>query len=327
MAASSDEIHWDVLGCGAVLIDRIEYRRDDLPPRRFVQWGGPAGNALALLSTFGLRTALIGAIGEDAHEGLVREAMKEFGVDDCLLVVRPREHTPAIDIRIDVAGHAGREPERIGCRGARPRSGRARLPRKALGAEHVDAVARCRLVHFDLAGAASVALARAARERGIPVSLDLPRFHKGRERDVVRMVHLCDLLFTNESSARKHLEVLGVGEFLEANPSIRLAVVTHGSKGAEARTGGSGGDRRLWVDAVEPTRFHDSLGAGDAFIAGVLRAVLLEDLLSKLNTDALDIALRDAAGLASRACEHAGAKGLAAREKATAKAQKGSTSR
>ena len=307
---SSNPPALDVLGCGTILVDRVQYVRGDRPPKEIVQWGGPAGNTLALLSASGLRTALIGAIGADENEPFVRSAMRTFGVDDRLVVVQPERRTASVRIRVEVAENAV-SSDRIHCLGLHPARGRPQLLCRSLNAAHFAALEQSRLLHFDSANPATASLARAAHERGIPVSLDLPRFRRSALRDVKRMLGFCDLLFANERLAQRHLEALGARSFLEPYPDMRLAVITHGANGAEARTGGADGVREVAVDAVAPRGFHDSLGAGDAFIAGVLDAVVRGGLLERLNTQALDECLRDAARFASRACEHAGAKGLA----------------
>jgi len=300
----------DVLGCGAILIDRVRHVRNGAMADEIVQWGGAAGNTLALLAAAGMRTALIGAVGAD-KEAFVRQAMRTFGVLDELLVVQPDRLTPTVMIRIEVSDPLGRT-ERIQCLGIEPRTQRAQLRRKDLMAAHSEALERARLFHGDTADAPTIALAQAARLEGVPVSFDLPRFRPAALTDVRRMLAQCDLFFTNAFSSRQHLEAFEARDLFAVAPELRLVVVTRGLEGADAWTGPRDGRRHVHVEAVPPRTFADSLGAGDAFIATILRDVFAHDLLPHLaEPDVLEESMRRAARLGAQACQHAGAKGLA----------------
>lgn len=308
-AVPDDTIAFDVVGCGVAIVDFVRYAGEAAGRPQLTQWGGPAGNTLSLLAAFGLRTALIGAIGGDESGQFVRGAMRAFGVDDSLLVVQREAQTPSVSMQI-VVKSASAATDSIRCLGVRPSRGRANLSPGDLRDAHFDVVGRCRVAHFDYANEAMLALAGTARRQGIVVSFDLPRFRPAIAGDVASMIGLSDLVFTTGAIERRYLDALGTSDFFRLNPRLRMLVVTRGGRGAVGRAGPLHGKRCWRVEAVRPRHFCDSLGAGDAFIATVLRALVCERLLETDDPRSWAECLAQAARVASRACEHWGAKGL-----------------
>ncbi|MCU1593377.1 MAG: carbohydrate kinase [Frankiales bacterium] len=104
----------------------------------------------------------------------------------------------------------------------------------------------------------------------------------------------CAWLFPGETEESVAQRWLALG------PS--LVVVTRGSSGAQAwtRTGA------LWVDAAAGGPVVDTVGAGDAFMAGLLAALVDSDL-EALGPEDLQAALVRASSVARRTCERVGA--------------------
>jgi fructokinase len=81
-----------------------------------------------------------------------------------------------------------------------------------------------------------------------------------------------------------------------------LVVMTLGGRGAQAWTP----DRTVWVDSAAGEPVVDTVGAGDAFMAGLLAALAACDLDS-LTAEELHVALDRASTVARRTCERVGA--------------------
>jgi fructokinase len=82
----------------------------------------------------------------------------------------------------------------------------------------------------------------------------------------------------------------------------QLVVVTRGGRGAQAWTHAG----TVWADSAEGEPVVDTVGAGDAFMAGLLAALAAVDLTS-LTVEELHTALDRASSLARRTCERVGA--------------------
>ena len=63
--------------------------------------GGPAANAAYLLSTWGVRCAFAGLVGDDPYGSRIREEFEAAGTDTSLLELRPRHATPVSVILIN----------------------------------------------------------------------------------------------------------------------------------------------------------------------------------------------------------------------------------
>ena len=123
------------------------------------------------------------------------------------------------------------------------------------------------------------------------------------------LLHLADIVKMSEADARwlapDRLPEAVAGELVESGPA--LVVITQGARGAYARTAAL--QARITAPRV---RVVDTVGAGDAFTAGLLFALARQEVtaragFARLDSDGLDTALRFAAAAAALACTRAGA--------------------
>ncbi len=97
----------------------------------------------------------------------------------------------------------------------------------------------------------------------------------------------------------------------------RLVVVTDGANGAHALT--ESGPVQVPARAIDVV---DTVGAGDAFMAGLINALLIHDTLSgDLGSEAVSAVLAEAILVAALTCQRAGANPPTADELAAARAQ------
>lgn len=243
------------------------------------------------LARLGLRVAWAGAVGSDAAAATALAPLYAAGVDltDVRRVAGGRTRRALVRVE-SVSGERWVSPERD------PRVG---VSVEGLARERI-AGARVLLVDTeDLE--ASIAAANHARAAGVPTVLDADAPVPGLER----LLEHIDFPIVSQSlaealgngSVRKGLRVL-------AGRAARLAVVTLGGEGCIAAAADS--DSVLECAAFE-VAVRDTTGAGDAFHAGFIWA-----LLAGRGTEAV---LRTANGVAALSCAALGAQaGLPLRE-------------
>ena len=222
--------------------------------------GGSAANTAAWIARAGGAVALLAAVGDDPLGAVAREELATAGVD----LVGPVLAGVATGTCVVIVGPDG-ERTMLPDRGANDA-----LPVTAVGTAvpgaawlHVSGYA---LLHAG-SRAAGVAALAAARERGIPTSVDAAS--SGPLRDlgadaVLALVEGIDVLFANadELAALGGLDaVLAVG--------IGAVVRKDGAAGATW----AGGATSVAVPAA-PAEVVDTTGAGDALAAGFLVATL-----------------------------------------------------
>ncbi len=222
--------------------------------------GGSAANvasAAARLGRVGVR--YLGCIGSDpAGDGLVA------GLRDASVDVRVQRHgrTGTILVLVEPGGERSMVPDR----------GSALLLETVddawldgLSVLHVPAYGFC---GEPLATSVLDALRR-ARERGITTSVDASSVGtlRGYGRDRIRTL-LADLSPDHLVANAEEAEFLGVEEpgFLDRT----TVVVKNGSRPTTALVGG----RRVVVNVEPVSEVRDTTGAGDAFAAGYLTAVI-----------------------------------------------------
>ena len=265
-----------ILCCGEALIDMIPAHTAEGRPAWLPVPGGAALNAAVALARLGCPAALVTALSQDGFGDRLRAVARESGVDitSCASTPRPTalafvEDGPRYVFRDE--GSAGREmrPENLP---PLPNAPRAAL----FGGISLAA---------DPAGNAFEALAARLASAHVPVILDL-NIRPAAIRDAAtyrarlsRMVGLAALVKASEED----LDWLAPGtpprsaaEALAAEGPA-LIVLTCGAQGATALTAG----RWSEVPAL-PVAVVDTVGAGDAFIAGLLTALQEADALAGL---------------------------------------------
>ena len=260
---------------GEALVDLVP-AGDGIEPRV----GGSPLNVAVGLARLGVAVRLLTGLGPDPYGDLVRAHLEEHGVP---VVAAGLAATSTAGVRVDERGDATYDL-RVD----------TTLPDADLppgGALHVGSLAAALAP-----GAATVdRLVSQARERGLPVSYD-PNLRPGfvtaetpaRVRalaaaaDVVKLSEDdAVLLAPGTDPATTALGLLG--------GSTGTVVLTRGARGATAYTTTASGTHRTDAAAV-PVEVVDTVGAGDAFTAGLLAARLRDADLDEQLGSALDSA-------------------------------------
>jgi fructoselysine 6-kinase len=223
-----------------------------LPPIDLDTPGGNALNVAAGLAGSGLRTAHVGAVGEDEEGRFVLARAAERGIDTRHVAVVPGR-TGLTTITVTPEGDRVFESEELGVSATfRP------------SAEAVEFLKTRSWVHAT--GPADIVDAlRAVAAAGVPISYDV--YHPPRTE---RLRELAPLLATAFLSAP------GAG----AADAAELArdAVARGARAAVVSRGKDGclmlADGEVIERPAVPARVVDTLGAGDALIAGVIAALL-----------------------------------------------------
>lgn len=258
---------WDVLGVGCNSVDHV-YRVPALPQgdsptakvritSHTMSFGGQTATAMAACAALGLRTAYLGAIGNDAAGAGVRGELARRGVDVSLLLTRDCANRFAV---IPVDEHNG---DRLVLWGRDPRLG---LHEHEIRPE---TIAAARLVHVDDEDeAAAILAARLARDAGVPATSDIDHI-TARTGELVAAVSIP--IF----NAHTLPALTGEGDPMRGLHALRrshpdgLLCVTLGEHGAMLLAGNEVVDEPGYkVDAVDTT------GAGDVFRAGFIHALL-----------------------------------------------------
>jgi fructokinase len=302
---------------GEALVDLIEHE----PGRTVAYPGGSPANVAVALARLGERVGLLTQVGDDPHGELLRAHLRASGVGlaaGSLLDV-PRTSTARTSLTPD--GQASyafditwrRFPDRV-----------VGEPDPAVACVHTGSLAAMLLPGGDDVAA----IMRAARRTAL-VSFDpncrpslLGDRHPARER-IEALVSTSDIVKASRDDLawlypqRSHQRV--AQEWLARGAG--LIVVTTGGAGAWAGT--EGGETTV---AAYPVRVVDTVGAGDAFTAGLLSALGRAGLLGAahradlraIDRRTLTEVLRFAARVAAVACTRRGADPPTAAEVVTA---------
>jgi fructokinase len=225
--------------------------------------GGSPMNVTVGLARLGVPVRLITCLGADEYGGLIREHVAASGVE---LLARPLGGpTSTATARLDDQGRASYEFKLDWEPGSLPLT-------DDLACLHVGSLGTV----VEPGDADVLSLVERAAETGLPISYD-PNVRPGVSPDPValwrRVRHLADrstiVKMSDEDLAylqpdRPVGDVLGD---LVRGSRTEVAVVTRGAHGA------SGADRARSVELVsQPVDVVDTVGAGDAFMAGLLAA-------------------------------------------------------
>ena len=277
----------DVLGIGQTSGDRVCVLGRLPPPGGKAELsgyregaGGQIATAALACARLGLRTAYVGAVGDDEAGKAALAPLRQAAVDVAGVVRRRATASRSAVVVVDSHGErivlAHREP------GLRLRP--ADLERSRIEA------ARLLLLDAEDPEAATWA-ARIARGAGVPVVLDADRPAAGLQE----LLDNVDFPIVSRGFAETFSRDRWLSEGLrELAAGARLAAVTLGSEGCVARVG----DRVIaWpAFAVEAL---DTTGAGDVFHAGFAWALL--------GGAGAEDALRTAGAAAAMACRSIGA--------------------
>jgi sugar/nucleoside kinase (ribokinase family) len=227
--------------------------------------GGSGSIFACAAARLGLRTAMLGVVGDDALGAFMRESLAARGVDVAHLRTHPTVPTGASAIL------------------ARPDGDRAILTAAgtiaALGPEHVDTEVLAAARHVHVASAflldglrpALADLLRGARAAGATTSLDTNPDPRERYAGLDDALAETDVLLPNATEACGLAGVADVGAALDVLAArVPLVAIKLGEGGARARAGAG----EATVGALTGVPFVDPVGAGDSFDAGFLAGTL-----------------------------------------------------
>jgi fructokinase len=276
MSADIRSGHPAVVCLGEVLIDFVALE-DSLPLEQATTFhraaGGAPANVAVALTRLGTHSSFIGKIGGDAFGRSLRRTLAEQGVDLAGLVEDSSARTPLAFVGSDGLGGRSFVFYHDG------------MADTLLRPEEVnrDLIAQARVFHFgsvtlaaEPSAAATLAAARWAHASGCLVSFDpnvrLELWDSPRRAldSIVEALHLVDVVKVSSDELQF---LTGTSDAAVACRKLRehgpaLAVVTLGAGGSYFDAGTCAGQ----VPGVE-VKAVDSLGAGDAFVAGLLAGI------------------------------------------------------
>lgn len=269
---------YDVTALGETLVDFTPDNTGKLRPPVFqANPGGAPCNVLAMLAKLGRRVAFIGKVGDDMFGRLLRQRIREAGVDDVGLISGCEARTTLAFVQIDESGDRDfaffRNP------GADMMLKWQEVSQELLQQTKIFHFGTISMTHPEIREVTKKAVSR-AREAGAFISFDpnlrLPLWENkalAREQMLYGCGH-CDLLkievdelafMTGYSDLDQALDSLR-----QSFPQIRLVLITAGAKGSFACMG----TMRTWQPTFLKVKTIDTTGAGDSFLGACLSFVL-----------------------------------------------------
>ena len=222
--------------------------------------GGSGANTACWLASLGVDVRLVAAVGDDDLGRAAVEALTRLGVSFAGSV-DPERSTGACVVLVEPDGERTMLPDR-GANDA--------LPVAAVDAALGSPPRWLHLSGYTLldegsrpAGLAALAAARAS---GVPTSVDASSAGPLRDLGGARFLEWvdgCAVLFANDD------ELDALGGSAPALDHVEVVVAKHGPDGGSWWT-----TPQSWSAPATPAALVDTIGAGDAFDAGVIDAVL-----------------------------------------------------
>jgi sulfofructose kinase len=255
---------YQVVGLGQCAIDYLgvvdHYPQIDTKKRLKafeIQGGGPVATALVALSRWGIPTSFIGKISDDGFGKFIKLSLLDERVDISGLIVEPGKSSQFAFIAVE---------EHTGHRNIFWTSG-ATAPLKE---NEIDwsLIEQASLLHLDgLMLEASLAAARYARGRGIPVVLDAGSLNEG----MLELAGLCDYLVTSEKFAEQYINEYNPQKAVREMYKLgaRVVSVTLGRQGSITMSA-----KGIFSMPAYTVPVMDTTGAGDVFHGGFIYGVL-----------------------------------------------------
>jgi sugar/nucleoside kinase (ribokinase family) len=281
-------VSYDVVGIGENSVDVIYRVPAAVAPNtkipiagRRVAFGGQVVTTLATCAALGLRTAYVGAFGDDDAGTGLRDALERHGVDTRHSVTRSVHNRSAVILVNEPSGDRTVLWERN--------------PLLNLRAHEIAAhvIAGARALHVDDTDrAATIAAARIARAAGVPVTSDFDQINAAATEllaavSIPILAEEMPTALTGETDLERALRKL-------RRPEHQMICVTLGARGAMLLAGD-----RLYQSPGFRVTVVDSTGAGDVFRGAFITAML--------RGDGPDAILRYANAAAAVACTRDGA--------------------
>ena len=256
---------YDVTALGEILIDELKTGNDSVS-----NVGGAPANFARVAARMGLKSAFIGAVGDDIRGRECILALVGDSVEPLCSVKRAA--TTVALVTLDGSG----ERDFRFVRGADAMLSEADVPVSAIASSGILHIGTLSL-SSDPARSATLAALRAAKEAGVPVSCDVnyrealwPSPEAAREAALSVLPEVTYLTVSGGEA------VLLVGAMPPEEAAEKLSLlgpktvaVTLGAEGAVVCSGG-----RTVRTAAKPVRAVDTTGAGDSFWAAFLACMV-----------------------------------------------------
>lgn len=292
---------------GTVSLDLVTSRADATTARAAV--GNSGANIAVRLAAAGFDVSFVCLIGDDRHGELVLADLERWGVATDGVVVRPGYATPVV-YQVTAGDGSGAESLSSSCpRCSRPRGHLLELPTPdEIPAVVWERASRADAVVTDIAGGTGTRLLEHARD----IAWYEASLREATSADMTQTALVANVVKVSDEDADFYADALGCDAGPAAAPGRRWDVVTCGAEGVNWRLRGESWQH---VPAVAGVEAVDTIGAGDAFTAGVLRELVasggIEDAArgTPAANEVMELALRAGGASAARACEAIGARG------------------
>ncbi|MGN0404007.1 MAG: carbohydrate kinase [Bariatricus sp.] len=278
------EKEFDVIALGELLIDFTMNGKSGQGNNLFeANPGGAPCNVLAILQKLGKKTAFIGKVGDDQFGRLLRETIREVGINDDNLLVDKEVNTTLAFV------HTFPDGDREFSFYRKPGADMM-LEKEEIREEDI---AKARIFHFGTLSMthenvreATLKAVEIAKKNGLLVSLD-PNLRPPlwssldvAKEQMLRAMEYCDILKISDNEIQF---LTGVEDYEEGIRIIRerfqipLICLTLGKDGSRAYYK----DLRVEVPGFVQAHVTDTTGAGDTFCGSVLNYILehgIEDL-------------------------------------------------
>ena len=298
-----------ILCCGEALIDMLPVQTRDGRAAFLPVPGGAAFNTAVALARLGCRAGLVAGLSDDVFGARLRRVATQGGVDLSFCPVSPRPTALAF-VHDSASGpvYAFRD---AGSAGRDLRTDELRTRLDGVQAAVFGGIS----LASDPGGAAFETLAARCAADAVPVVVDLnirpaaiSDAHTYRER-LARLLGLATVIKVSDEDLAWLLpgqSARSAGEELARSAGAPLLLLTEGARGAAALVAGA------WQHAeAEKVAVVDTVGAGDAFVAGFLAALrdngALDGLAGGVGAETLAKALDFACRVATRTVARAGA--------------------
>ena len=271
----------DILFLGGTSIDLIQDREDKGPKSKSIaSTGGSITNSAVIAAKLGLKVAILSRIGKDSFGELAIQFMRSLGINTKGIIQDPNIHTPIAVASIDKSGNSKYTFYKNSPKDSMvPLEG---VPKTLLRSPKIFHFGSS-FSHQKLTSGEALKYVKFLKMRGVFISFD-PNLRpyaipdkKATKNRVLRLLKWVDMVklsqvdlqfLTDQKNPLKGLKIL--------KKRFRCHVIlTLGSKGSvypSPRWGeGKGeGQNNLIKVPVFKVKISDSIGAGDAFTAGLL---------------------------------------------------------
>ncbi len=254
----------DVVGVGLAVIDLKEtvsnipaLDETALAYDYYKHQGGPVANTLAQLNRLGMKTQYMGVLGNDEFGRQIVENMKEEGIDISALRLSDGETSAFSIVLVDSSTKKRSIIFHPGCG--------LTVPADCVDAE---AIKSAKLLHVDIYTPAVLAACEAAKEAGVPISVDADALFPGLE-DILEMA---DIFIPAKEIATQLVgedDPATAGRLIMDKYNIDLVVVTRGKDGSVTITP----EETVSVDGFEIDAV-DTTGAGGVYQGAYLYGYL-----------------------------------------------------